>query len=258
VLAAARRTGIPVAVADNGSSDDSLALLASEFRDVITIPLGKNHGFGRGYNQAVPQVPWDVVIFLNSDMAVEEDFADHLLASSRDDDTIFAASARVFFQDADRWREEIVRTSTARHRCRCSGWEAAPPLCRAASSSSWAGPRSSTAPSTQRCVRVRRVPDADEGQPRRVGRDPQERGKDGPLPRVPVHHCAARGSASGPPLRRRVRDGYAAVREKREEGRAGGGPAVRGLHKSAAAPRELVSQPQVCARRRRPTTTTSW
>ena len=111
VLAAARRTGIPVAVADNGSSDDTLALLASEFRDVITIPLGKNHGFGRGYNLAVPKVPWDVVIFLNNDMAVEDDFADHLLAPFRDDDTIFAASARVFFQDADRWREEIVRTS---------------------------------------------------------------------------------------------------------------------------------------------------
>ena len=111
VLVAARRTGIPVAVADNGSSDDSLALLASEFRDVITIPLGKNHGFGRGYNLAVPKVPWDVVIFLNNDMAVEDDFADHLLAPFRDDDTIFAVSAQVFFQDADRRREETGRTS---------------------------------------------------------------------------------------------------------------------------------------------------
>lgn len=111
VLAAARHSGIPVAVADNGSSDDSLVWLAREYPEVSTIPLGENHGFGRGYNRAVPQVPWEVVIFLNNDMAVEEDFADHLLAPFRADDSIFAVSAQVFFQDAGRRREETGRTS---------------------------------------------------------------------------------------------------------------------------------------------------
>jgi GT2 family glycosyltransferase/glycosyltransferase involved in cell wall biosynthesis len=111
VLAAARHTGIPVAVADNGSTDDSLAMLASEFPDVIAISLEKNHGFGRGYNLAVSRTPWDTVIFLNNDMAVEEDFADHLLAPFHDDDTIFAVSAQILFQDAGRRREETGRTS---------------------------------------------------------------------------------------------------------------------------------------------------
>lgn len=113
VLAAARHTGIPVAVADNGSSDGSLELLGMEFPEVATIPLGQNYGFGRGYNLAMPLVPWEVVILLNNDMKVEEDFADHLLAPFRadSDDNIFAVSAQIFFQDSERRREETGRTS---------------------------------------------------------------------------------------------------------------------------------------------------
>jgi GT2 family glycosyltransferase/glycosyltransferase involved in cell wall biosynthesis len=111
VLAAARHSGIPVAVADNGSSDDSLAWLAREYPEVKTIPLGENHGFGRGYNRAIQQVPWEIVILLNNDMAVDEDFADHLIAPFRDDDDIFAVSSQIFFQDPERRREETGRTS---------------------------------------------------------------------------------------------------------------------------------------------------
>jgi GT2 family glycosyltransferase/glycosyltransferase involved in cell wall biosynthesis len=118
VLAAARYSDIVVAVADNGSSDGSLECLAGEFPEVVTIPLGENHGFGRGYNLAVPQVSWDVVILLNNDMAVEDDFADHLLAPfcAEGSDDIFAVSAQVFFQDGERRREETGRTSASLRR----------------------------------------------------------------------------------------------------------------------------------------------
>jgi GT2 family glycosyltransferase len=111
VIAAAEHSGIAVAVADNGSTDDSLDFLKSDYPQILAIPLGENHGFGRGYNLAIRQVPWDAVILLNNDMAVDEDFADHLLEPLRADDSLFAVSAQVFFQDPQRRREETGRTS---------------------------------------------------------------------------------------------------------------------------------------------------
>lgn len=111
VVRAATRSGLPVAIADNGSSDDSLAFLRAEYPQVITIPLDTNYGFGRGYNLAMRRVPWDIVILLNNDMTVEEDFADHLLAPFSDDEHLFAVSSQIFFPDDNALREETGRTS---------------------------------------------------------------------------------------------------------------------------------------------------
>jgi GT2 family glycosyltransferase len=111
VVEAAAHTGIPVAVADNGSSDGSLGLLAREFPGVLAIPLHGNHGFGGGYNRAIAQVPWDVVILLNNDMLVAGDFADHLLAPFARDADLFGVSAQILLQDPLQRREETGRTS---------------------------------------------------------------------------------------------------------------------------------------------------
>ena len=54
---------------------------------------------------------WDVVILLNNDMLVAEDFADHLLAPFAADDDLFAVTAQIFLQDQTRRREETGRTS---------------------------------------------------------------------------------------------------------------------------------------------------
>ena len=47
--------GIEVCVADNGSTDDSVALLQQEFPSVRTIVLDRNYGFADGYNLALQQ-----------------------------------------------------------------------------------------------------------------------------------------------------------------------------------------------------------
>jgi GT2 family glycosyltransferase len=111
VVVAAEHSRITVAVADNGSTDGSLGFLLSSYPQVLTIPLGANHGFGRGYNLAMRQVSWDVVILLNNDMAVDEDFAEHLIEPFCNDSSLFAVSSQVFFQDPNRRREETGRTS---------------------------------------------------------------------------------------------------------------------------------------------------
>lgn len=63
-----------VIVADNGSTDDSLSLLASDFPDVEVISLDHNYGFAEGYNLALQRVgeDYDYYLLLNSDIETPE------------------------------------------------------------------------------------------------------------------------------------------------------------------------------------------
>ena len=59
-----------VYVADNGSTDDSLVLLAKEFPMVSTIVFDENYGFADGYNKAFEQIDAEYAVLLNSDVEV--------------------------------------------------------------------------------------------------------------------------------------------------------------------------------------------
>lgn len=61
-----------VYVADNGSTDNSLTLLAEEFPKVRTIAFDHNWGFAEGYNKAFEQVDAEYAVLLNSDVEVSE------------------------------------------------------------------------------------------------------------------------------------------------------------------------------------------
>jgi hypothetical protein len=68
-----------VIVADNGSTDDSLQVLAREFPAVRVLSFPDNLGFAGGYNQAIAEVRTPYVVLLNSDVAVTEDWLQPLL-----------------------------------------------------------------------------------------------------------------------------------------------------------------------------------
>ena len=59
-----------VYVADNASTDGSLAMLRAEFPEVRLIELAKNWGFAEGYNQALRQIEAEYYLLLNSDIEV--------------------------------------------------------------------------------------------------------------------------------------------------------------------------------------------
>lgn len=59
-----------VYVADNASTDNSIALLKEEFPEVKLILLEKNWGFAEGYNKALEQVYAEYYLLLNSDIEV--------------------------------------------------------------------------------------------------------------------------------------------------------------------------------------------
>ena len=59
-----------VYVADNGSTDHSLRLLADSFPSVRTIAFSQNYGFADGYNKAFEPIDAEYAILLNSDVEV--------------------------------------------------------------------------------------------------------------------------------------------------------------------------------------------
>lgn len=75
----AHTKGAEIIVADNGSTDNSLEVLAQEFPAVKTIVLDTNYGFAEGYNKAIEQVESDYVVLLNSDVEVTEGWLSPLL-----------------------------------------------------------------------------------------------------------------------------------------------------------------------------------
>lgn len=72
VVKYSQSNGIGVFVADNGSTDGSLALLDRDFKDVIQVRLDKNYGFAEGYNRALHQIDAEYFVLLNSDVEVTE------------------------------------------------------------------------------------------------------------------------------------------------------------------------------------------
>lgn len=68
-----------VYVADNASTDDSIALLKSEFPEVKLVVLEKNWGFAEGYNRALAQIDAEYYLLLNSDIEVTPQWLTPLL-----------------------------------------------------------------------------------------------------------------------------------------------------------------------------------
>lgn len=76
----AEQTVVPrVVVVDNGSSDDSVAMMKKRFPDVTAIALGENIGFGRALNLAIEREPGDPIVLLNNDVVCEPTFIEALL-----------------------------------------------------------------------------------------------------------------------------------------------------------------------------------
>lgn len=70
---------VDIYVADNASTDNSLALIGEKFPTVKTVLLDKNYGFAGGYNKALAQIKAGYFVLLNSDVEVAENWLQPLL-----------------------------------------------------------------------------------------------------------------------------------------------------------------------------------
>ncbi len=68
-----------IIVVDNGSTDDSLKVLATDFPMVHTIAFAENYGFAEGYNRALDITRYPYTVLLNSDVAVRHGWLDAML-----------------------------------------------------------------------------------------------------------------------------------------------------------------------------------
>ncbi|WP_306644144.1 glycosyltransferase family 2 protein [Sanyastnella coralliicola] len=57
-------------IIDNGSTDDSLELLRTQFPEVKIHENKKNYGFAQGYNEGLKHIQADIYVLLNSDVEV--------------------------------------------------------------------------------------------------------------------------------------------------------------------------------------------
>lgn len=95
---------IRIIVADNGSTDDSVAFTAENYPTVETILLDRNYGFAEGYNRALAQVDADCFILLNSDVEVTEGWTEPLLAVLESDPAIAAVAPKLLsYTERDRF-----------------------------------------------------------------------------------------------------------------------------------------------------------
>ncbi|WP_455640471.1 glycosyltransferase family 2 protein [Parabacteroides sp.] len=84
-----------VVVADNGSTDNSIAMLQEKFPSIRIIRLDNNYGFAEGYNQALRQIDNEYTVLLNSDVEVTPGWLDAPLAAMEADPTIAAAQPKI-------------------------------------------------------------------------------------------------------------------------------------------------------------------
>ncbi len=68
-----------IVVADNNSSDDSIAFLQTNYSEVKIIPLDKNYGFAGGYNKALKQIDSKYYVLLNSDVEATENWLNPMI-----------------------------------------------------------------------------------------------------------------------------------------------------------------------------------
>ena len=72
--------GAEIVVADNASTDDSVALVKGDFPTVRLVELDSNYGFAGGYNKALEQVDAEYYLLLNSDVEVTPGWLEPLLS----------------------------------------------------------------------------------------------------------------------------------------------------------------------------------
>jgi len=88
-------TNYEVIVADNGSTDDSITFLETNFSNIRLISFNQNFGFAKGYNEALKLVTADYYLLLNSDVEVQPGWLQPMVALLESDKTIAACQPKI-------------------------------------------------------------------------------------------------------------------------------------------------------------------
>ncbi|MDO4461344.1 MAG: glycosyltransferase family 2 protein [Bacteroidia bacterium] len=88
--------GADIIVADNGSTDDSVAYVRTFYPKCGTLLLAKNYGFAGGYNRAIKQLQeYDTVVLLNTDVAPAKGWLEPMVELMERDKKIAACGPKI-------------------------------------------------------------------------------------------------------------------------------------------------------------------
>jgi GT2 family glycosyltransferase len=87
--------GAEVIIADNASSDDSVAFVRERYPQLRIIEMDKNRGFAGGYNEALRQVESDYYVLLNSDVEVSPGWLEPVIELMEKDPAIAACQPKI-------------------------------------------------------------------------------------------------------------------------------------------------------------------
>lgn len=102
-----------IIVADNASTDDSIAFLEQTYPQVKLIRNNSNEGFAKGYNTALKQVEADYYVLLNSDVEVTPGWIGPVIELMESDRAIAACQPKILAYD----RKNMFEYAGA-----CGGW----------------------------------------------------------------------------------------------------------------------------------------
>lgn len=88
-------------VADNGSTDDSVAWIRKNHPEVKLIELPENYGFAEGYNRAIAAADYPFITLLNSDVEVTEGWWRPVLSFMESDPSVGAVQPKILS-----WRDK--------------------------------------------------------------------------------------------------------------------------------------------------------
>src|SRR6056297_2052218 len=84
-----------IIIADNHSTDHSIAFLNENYPALRIIQLDKNYGFTGGYNKALQHVKAKYYVLINSDIEVTENWLNPLIDLMDSDDKIAASQPKI-------------------------------------------------------------------------------------------------------------------------------------------------------------------
>ena len=87
-----------IIVADNGSTDDSLAFLHTHYPSISIHALGENYGFAEGYNRVISQIESTYTVLLNNDIEVTANWLDAPLKALEADTRLAGVQPKILAQ----------------------------------------------------------------------------------------------------------------------------------------------------------------
>jgi GT2 family glycosyltransferase len=84
-----------IVIADNCSTDDSIAFLTTVYPQLRLIQLDKNYGFAGGYNKALKQTEAEYFILLNSDVEVTPGWVESLVETMDERPEVAACQPKI-------------------------------------------------------------------------------------------------------------------------------------------------------------------